>query len=169
MTCPAGQASSRLWRAPGTPFTPARVQGTYPKKKWGWKPGGLHPHFFGAGGRTATRCARMHKCGLANQPSLPLGFLEPYLSNFRFSLWTTNTISPGPRKGDPGLMVHRGNPNPNPFLYQTRAQHQRVAAEKEKQGHRSMWRCLCRHMTSWPCFDVAKEQYFDTMNQFLFR
>ncbi len=52
-------------------------------------------------------------------------------------------------------VVHRGNPNPNPFLYQTRAQRQRVAAEKEKQGHRSMWRCLCRHMTSWPCFDVV--------------
>ena len=53
------------------------------------------------------------------------------------------------------FLVHRGNPNPNPFLYQTRAQRQRVAAEKEKQGHRSMWRCLCRHMTSWPCFDVV--------------
>ena len=51
--------------------------------------------------------------------------------------------------------VHRGNPNPNPFLNQTRARRQRAAAEKEKQGHRSMWRCLCRHMTSWPCFDVV--------------
>ncbi len=56
---------------------------------------------------------------------------------------------------DAPFLVHRGNPNPNPFLYQTRAQRQRVAAEKEKQGHRSMWRCLCRHMTSWPCFDVV--------------
>ena len=25
-TCPAGQAGSRLWRAPGTPFTPAPVR-----------------------------------------------------------------------------------------------------------------------------------------------
>ena len=53
-------------------------------------------------------------------------------------------------------LVHRGNPNPNPFLYQTRTQRQRVAAEKEKQGRRSMWRCLCRHMTLRPCFDVVR-------------
>ena len=63
------------------------------------------------------------------------------------------------KRGNPNrispFLVHLANPNPNPFLYQTRAQRQRVAAEKEKQGHRSMWRCLCRHMTSWPCFDVV--------------
>ena len=57
-------------------------------------------------------------------------------------------------ESDP-LLVYRGNPAPNPFLCQTRAQRQQVAAEKEKQGHRSMWRRLCRHMTSWPCFDVV--------------
>ena len=52
-------------------------------------------------------------------------------------------------------LLNRGNPNPNQLHNQTRAQRQRVAAEKEKQGHRSMWRCLCRHMTLWPCFDVV--------------
>ena len=52
-------------------------------------------------------------------------------------------------------MVHRGNSNPNWFYNQTRAQLQRVAAEKEKQGRRSMWRCLRRHMTLRPCFDIV--------------
>ena len=63
-----------------------------------------------------------------------------------------------PPNGKASFMMHRGNPNPNPFLYQTRAQRQRVAAEKEKQGQRSMWRCLCRHMTLWPCFDVVLQR-----------
>ena len=43
-----------------------------------------------------------------------------------------------------------------PVPHQPRAQRQRVAAEKEKQGRRSMWRCLCRHMTLRPCFDVVR-------------
>ncbi len=31
----------------------------------------------------------------------------------------------------------------------------RVRFGKEKQGRRSMWRCLCRHMTLRPCFDAG--------------
>ena len=32
---------------------------------------------------------------------------------------------------------------------------------KEKQGRRSMWRCLCRHMTLRPCFDVVRVTGFE--------
>ena len=53
------------------------------------------------------------------------------------------------------LHLYQSNPNPNQLHNQTRAQRQRVAPEKDKQGHRSMWRYLCRHITLWPCFDVV--------------
>ena len=52
-------------------------------------------------------------------------------------------------------VVHRGNLYSNP--YRRKAQRSGFATEKEKQGRRSMWRCLCRHMTLRPCFDVVRE------------
>ena len=54
-------------------------------------------------------------------------------------------------------VLSRTNLNPNQLHNQARAQRQRVAAEKEKQGRRSMWRCLCRHMNLRPCFDVVHQ------------
>ena len=48
---------------------------------------------------------------------------------------------------------------------QIEAQRQRLRFGKEKQGRRSMWRCLRRHMTLRPCSDVVEVRGIEPLSE----